>query len=101
MVIRIKKPILETDRFTPEPLMDWAEIRKAKVRCEQHCALFDHLLGGGCSLGLLPSMQCEQFKRIIRKRRSGSAAERLFSNEGTGSSPASRSKITDSISPLL
>lgn len=35
-----------------------------------------------------------EFKRIIRKRGSSSVAERLFADEeGTGSSPVSRSKI--------
>ena len=73
VVIRIKKG---TDPFNKpiEPQMDWEEIRKAKARCEQHCASFDHIIGGGCSLGLLPSMQCEEFKRIIRMRGSSSAA---------------------------
>ena len=86
MVRRIKY-----DRFTPEPQMDWSEIRKAKVRCEQQCALFDHLSGGGCSLCLLPSLTCWEFKRIIRMSGSSSVAERLFADEEVGgSNPPSR-----------
>ena len=90
MVERIK-----TDRFTAPvtPQMDWGEIREAKFRCENECACFTPDLGG-CSLGLLPSLRCEKFKRVIRKRGSSSAVERLFANEeAAGSSPVSRSKI--------
>ena len=93
MVIRIKKPVIETGKFAPEFQLDWGEIRKAKFRCENECACFNPL-SGGCSLGLLPSLTCREFKGIIRMRGSSSAAERLFANEeATGSSPVSRSKI--------
>lgn len=94
MVVRIKKGLITDSSIrSVEPQMDWGEIRKAKLRCEHQCALFDHIIGGCCSLGLLPSMQCEKFKRIIRMRGSGSAVERFFANEEvTGSSPVSRSK---------
>ena len=51
-------------RFTPYSQMDWSELRKAKLHCEQQCALFDHFLGGACSLGLLPSRGCKEFKRM-------------------------------------
>ena len=92
MTIIIKKPVLKTDKFTPEPQMDWEEIRRAKVRCENKCACFNSL-SGGCSLGLLPSLTCREFKRIIRMRGSSSEVERLFANEETaGSNPVSRSK---------
>ena len=87
MVIRVKN-----DRSTSEPQMDWGEVRKAKVRCENKCGCFNTNLGG-CSLGLLPNPRCKEYKVIIKERGSSSAAERLFANEeGTGSNPVSRSK---------
>ena len=93
MVTRIKKSLL--NRFTPESLMDWGEVRKAKSRCENKCGRFNTDLGG-CSLGLLPDPYCKEFKMIIRKRGSSSVEERLFANEeATGSSPVSRSKEGD------
>ena len=86
MVIRVKN-----ERFIPEPLLDWDEIRKAKFRCENKCGRFNTDLGG-CSLGRLPDPNCEYFRRIIRERGSSSAAERLFADEeATGSRPVSRS----------
>lgn len=90
MVIRIKKSLL--NRIIPEPQMDWSEIRKAKIRCEDKCACFNPNLGC-CSLGLLPDPRCKEFKMIIRMRGSSSAEERLFADEEvTGSSPVSRFK---------
>ena len=92
MVIRIKKSLL--NRFTPESLMDWGEVRKSKSRCENKCGRFNTNMGG-CSLGLLPDPHCEKFREVIRisrKRGSSSAEERLYANEEvTGSSPVSRS----------
>ena len=35
-----------------EPRMNWAELRQAKLQCEQ-CPAFNHWTGG-CHLGLLP-----------------------------------------------
>ena len=89
----IKQSLLETGSFivAVTPQMDWSEIRKAKFRCENKCACFNRNLGG-CSLGLLSSLTCREFKRIIRMRGSSSAVERFFANEEvTGSSPVSRS----------
>ena len=60
--------------------MDWAEIRKAKFRCKKECACFNPNMGG-CSLGLLPRLKCEEFKRIIRKRGSSSVVERRFAKK--------------------
>ena len=72
--------------------MDWEEIREAKFRCERECACFNPNLGG-CSLCLLPSLRCQEFRRIIRKRGSSSVVERLFANEEVGgSNPPSRFK---------
>jgi len=44
----------------PAPQMDWVELRKAKMRCENECLLF-HELPGGCGLHKIPSMNCGMF----------------------------------------
>ena len=41
----------------PEPRHDWPALRLVKAGCEAGCGRFDRLMGG-CSLGLLPGLQC-------------------------------------------
>ena len=76
MVIRIKN-----NRFTPLPQMDWGEIREAKFRCEKECACFSLVLGG-CSLGLLSSLQCKEFKVVPSKGRVANIPHRIVRHRG-------------------
>ena len=68
MSARIKQPLQMADHFlqTPQPQMDWGEIRRAKMRCENECASFNSN-HGGCSLGLLPTLSCDKFRPVIRE----------------------------------
>jgi len=70
MSIRKKQPLQLADRFLqpPTPQMDWAEPREAKMRCENECASFN-INHGGCSLGLLPRLDCKEFRGGKREER--------------------------------
>ena len=67
MSTRFKKGVeglLKTDAFRgpPQPQMDWEALRRAKFRCEHECTQF-RVHFRGCSLGLMPDMNCPQFNR--------------------------------------